>query len=48
MLEREPGDLAGIVRATRARKVPVALGVEETRAWLAKLCAKGRGRMALW
>ena len=29
------GRLAGIVRATRARKVPVALGVEEMRAWLA-------------
>ncbi len=28
--------LAGIVRATRTRKVLVALGVEETRAWLAK------------
>ena len=29
VLEREPGDLAGIVRAMRARKVQVALGVEE-------------------
>ena len=28
--------LAGILRATRTREVLVAVGVEETRAWLAK------------
>ena len=37
VLGREPGDLTGIVRAKRARKVPVVLGVEETRALLALL-----------
>ncbi len=37
VLEREPGDLAGIVRSKRARKVPVVLGVAESRALLAGL-----------
>jgi integron integrase len=37
VLGREPGDLTGIVRSKRARKVPVVLGVAESRALLAGL-----------